>query len=239
MVRRRNIGGLDLDRPPFRPLTAEETAQIGLAGGITVDCRDENGQKFGNVLERIRIAYKRGVESKRNSLTDQQIADYLKEARDSAARLREILGDPAVYWQTFALTGPEHNVTSYDQFPPNALEPIDRIAYWADGCLKNLAERTAKSPDAFSVPSAKKTGLAELTVDLVWLWCVTTGAIRPPTEGHLPLFQFVGQGTRTITQIEAGMDAVRKRVRRCAPFAGPRFRFEESPWSGTTAKPLI
>jgi hypothetical protein len=242
MVRQRNVGGLKPDRPPFRPLTVEEAAKIGSAGGIKVDCQDDSGQKFVKVLDSIRIAYERETERKLLSLTDQQIADRLKEARDLATRLRKVLDDRALFLQTFVLTGPEHNkpcLMSYDQFPTNVLEPFDRIVYWANCCLENLAERTAKSPDALSVPTAKKTGLNELTVDLMWLWCVTTGAIRPPTEGRLPLLQFVQEGTRIITQIEVGIDAVRKRVCRFAPSAGPRFRFEENAWSGASTKSLI
>jgi hypothetical protein len=208
MVRRRDFKSLKPDLPPFRPLLPDEVKRIAHAGGIAFHGPSDSARQFEQALDYIRNVYWEGLKAKQFGLTDLQIADRLKEARDLAVRLRELLGDGALLSKTVLV---EYKAwLDLEQFPRNIVEPLHLVVRWAECGLSELAERSRVRPNVYAFSSATNPALPIVLTDLVHVWRVATGTANVSEKSRL--ISFLSEAVRVITQSPVNPDSAKKRA---------------------------
>jgi len=219
-VRRRNLGSR---KPKLRPhglLAEDEVKRVALACRIEFRGHDDF-QQFKQALDFLRGFYLTLLKVKEYSRTDRQIAKSIAKCKYLANQLRKVLGDPALR----GLAIPTEDGARRNLHPDStniSLDPLHTIEVRARTSLEELAEWSARRPDAFAIEPAAKPALKGLVIELVHVWRVATGTVATNVDEKSSLIPFLQEAVRVIAQHPASTDSANKWARECIRYVSCR-----------------
>src|SRR5205823_12655462 len=116
--------------------------------------------------------------------------------------------------------------------PSEELEPLASVVRGAELCLEKLKARSAKNPNAWTVSSTRKPYLCSLLEELMHLWQVATGTIKPQAEKDSNLIKFLCKGAWVIAQRNVDLNTAIRLARELVPRAYKRLDLGYLPFRG-------
>ena len=217
MTKPRKLKQLKSGLPPFRELTDDEVLSLAAIGGINLDDKSDRFVEFASILESARDNYKNDLGLREFLMTDRQIDLQLREVRETASRLLELLRSANVQIQAMLL------IDSLEPSPKRVSESlyadckkaVSALGAHFDLALSCLEARTRQSPDMFAAPPGSRTGIHDLLLRLAMAWRFGRGhpTYDLPTGLKSPVIPFFRKGLLLIAQHDVGVEAARKWVR--------------------------